>query len=1362
MGSDDKPQELTNRTNFFHFCILLLDVGNKVLREVFQHHYVAASRKSLREFLEYYKRKLSKLKSKIIKQENYDLLFPESGHPCLLNFDLALLCVLFQNLHHSRSAYDLVWTRKPPPGDVSLAADITRLRNIRDNYCDSYMDSPSMDSETFANVKAELLKVFSRLTNGLPAGQFSHSDLMDLIALELQSEFDFSREEVLLSRLGCWQREDISQQVDAQLGGLKTLRNKRQGQSTSPKTRPATTMTSVTKNTEVTTMMTFESRGLDVAASDEEAKRLSEHFEELTAQTEDILDAKRTFIPTSQTKAAMTALRTTGCVVLVGHSGNGKTANALYLLQEFSLPGRRLILHNSYDWRALNLEKMDLILIEDMAGRFDLDEGMFLKWNMHMEEIDTYVRNGKLRIVITISLTVMRHIWDKVKNYNIFMTESRVTLSSDELDKEEKKKIMHAILSSHSVDISSEEMVKCAETFMGKLGFPQSCHLFCIDDALFKRKHNFFKSPMEYFLYALERLEGTKLFALSVLFCSQGVIELDDGSLPENLQFIANDISRVFLGARISHRSVETILMAEFKRMAGTYLTTTETSISFSHDVIHEAVGLILSVRNCAVVIRYCSSDYLCQRVYVGEKISNGDNFVFASMMVCVPAKIYEVLIDRVYKEVTENRNVISMACLQAFRKIDFVENLSIVFQKRNIVHHFLTTNEFDTCHYCMHRNIVVKKFSGTLSCFLPALCVSPNVPPQPVWELLLMYLVCQHSVDERHTINCWGYKTKKAILTNALLFGHGQVASMVLQDIDPISIHLCCSVKNGNETFVKIVLERIIDLNLFDKEGRTERKALVHAYILSRQNLVDILEGAGVRLRMEDLNHIIKKGDVAVASKVITTLKKNGQFYPHSLDFYFHALKHAVRRDIWNLLLKESSIESLKKNMWTLEGQTLRYAIGVLKDEGIWDTKDDSIVHVLEQSFKLQNDVNWDILVAEGLRLPVESLVENISKDTRKDQLVAGIKLLKSSNIWNNYHPSLPKSVAYACISNRKDLLLALEEEGVVGTMELLEYAVSKRKSSIYLYMDHMIRCSIWDPRSVVAQRLIATACRKNDLDVVQALEKAGVVSSMPMLNDVISIPNLPHQRAKTYIEHMKSHNAWNPDSEYAQIAILIACKNMNKDLLSILEAEGAVGTMDLLQDAVEDSEMKHEQIRLYIEHLKRCSVFDPKCKEATSSLALACKQNNLKVLSILENEGVVGSMEQLEELVSNTSCGWRLLLFIKHMKRFKVWNPNSESAKKAIRIACKRNKSDCLVMLERAKARSSIDQMSHLISDYDNRDESVKMFIDHLQRHHIWDPKSDVAKDALNMAHARSWTTTETILKDNGVRPSTVCNIM
>ncbi|KAK3588813.1 hypothetical protein CHS0354_028461 [Potamilus streckersoni] len=1058
----------------------------------------------------------------------------------------------------------------------------------------------------------------------------------------------------------------------------------------------------------------------------------------------------------------MTALRSTGCVVLVGHSGDGKSANALYLLQEFSVPGRRLILHSTYDWRAINLEKVDFLLIEDLAGRFGLDEGMFHKWNTHMEEIDTCVKNGKLRIIITIGLTIMLQIWDKVKNYHIFMTNSKVNLSSDELDNGEKKQIMQAILNSHSIEISNEEIIKCVETFMGRLGFPQTCHLFCIDDSLFKRKHNFFKSPMEYFIYALERLDGTKLLALSVLFCSQGVIELYDGTLPENLHLVANDIARVFLGARISYKSVEMILMAEFRRMAGTYLTTTETSISFSHDIIHEAVGLILSVRNCAVVIRYCSSDYLCQRVYVGEKIVNGDNFVAASMMVYVPEKIYEVLIDRVYKEVMENRNVINMACLQAFRNYGFVEYLSSVFQKRNIVQQFLTTNELDTCHYCMHRNIVIKQFSGKLSCFLPALCVSPNVPPMPVWELLLMHLVCQHGVDDKHKRNCWGCKTKKAILTNALLHGHGQVASMVLHDTDPTAIHLCCSVKNGNETFVKIVLERIINLNLFDKEGRTERKALVHAYILGRQNLVAILEGAGVRLRMEDLNHIIKNGDIAVASKVITTLKQNGQFYPHSLDFYSHVLKHAVRRDVWNLLLQESSIESLKKNMWTLQGHTLQYAIGVLKYEGMWDQKDDSIVHVLEQSFKLRNDVNWDILVAEGIRLPVESLVENISKDTRKEQLVAGIQLLKSSNTWNNYHPSLPKSVAYACISNRKDLLLALEEEGVVGTMESLEYVVSKRKFSIYLYMDHLIRCGIWDPGSVVAKRLIATACRKCDLDIVKALEKAGVVSSMNMLNDVISIPNLPHQRAKIYIEHMKSRNAWNPNSDYAQLAILVACKNMNKDVLSVLEAEGAVGTMDLLQNAVEDTEMKHQQIRLYIEHLKRYSCFDPKSKEATSSLSIACKHNNLKVLSILEKEGVVGSMEQLEELVWNTSCGWRLLLFIKHMKRFKVWNPNSESAKKAIRIACRRNKSDCLVMLERAKARSSMDQMAHLISDYDNRDESVKMFIEHLQRHNIWEPKSDMAKDALNVASAKSWTTTETILKIYGVRPSRVCNIM
>ncbi|XP_048576145.1 uncharacterized protein LOC125557526 [Nematostella vectensis] len=120
------------KDNFLKLCRLLIDGGTQSLRTYFTsiHHPTP-----LAAFLNTHKKTLTNLKSRrILRQEQFDRLFPASGVPSANDYDITLLFLLLRHISGlsppvSTSSWDVL----PPPTDLTKEAHMARLKWYRNN-----------------------------------------------------------------------------------------------------------------------------------------------------------------------------------------------------------------------------------------------------------------------------------------------------------------------------------------------------------------------------------------------------------------------------------------------------------------------------------------------------------------------------------------------------------------------------------------------------------------------------------------------------------------------------------------------------------------------------------------------------------------------------------------------------------------------------------------------------------------------------------------------------------------------------------------------------------------------------------------------------------------------------------------------------------------------------------------------------------------------------------------------------------------------------------------------------------------------------------------------------------------------------
>lgn len=152
------------KNNFTRLSTLIIDFGTPALRDKFNAHHPPTS---LAAFLStpIVNKKLQNLKSKrILTAEQWLKLYPAPGLPPVSSndFDISLLVILLRNVCGLAKWNDPVWTNTPSPADISVEADITRLRMGR-NELYAHCVKMALDDAKFTSSWAEIETALNRL-----------------------------------------------------------------------------------------------------------------------------------------------------------------------------------------------------------------------------------------------------------------------------------------------------------------------------------------------------------------------------------------------------------------------------------------------------------------------------------------------------------------------------------------------------------------------------------------------------------------------------------------------------------------------------------------------------------------------------------------------------------------------------------------------------------------------------------------------------------------------------------------------------------------------------------------------------------------------------------------------------------------------------------------------------------------------------------------------------------------------------------------------------------------------------------------------------------------------------------------------
>ena len=148
-------------TNYARLCRLLVDIGTQALRDKFNGIHSPAN---LQAVLAANKPLLQTLRArKIINPTQWGKLFPAISTAVVSSavFDTTLLMVLLRNIC-GLAAPASGWDALPPSTDISLEADIARVKYFR-NTVYAHVERASVDDTTFNRYWSEIRDTLVRL-----------------------------------------------------------------------------------------------------------------------------------------------------------------------------------------------------------------------------------------------------------------------------------------------------------------------------------------------------------------------------------------------------------------------------------------------------------------------------------------------------------------------------------------------------------------------------------------------------------------------------------------------------------------------------------------------------------------------------------------------------------------------------------------------------------------------------------------------------------------------------------------------------------------------------------------------------------------------------------------------------------------------------------------------------------------------------------------------------------------------------------------------------------------------------------------------------------------------------------------------
>ncbi|KAK3579154.1 hypothetical protein CHS0354_022177 [Potamilus streckersoni] len=661
---------------FCRLVCLMMQTGTKVLRKLFILH-VEGQRCSVETFFAKHKMKISSMK---LFPDQRSLIFPpDKSDPDLQKYDITLLALLLNNLFNSVS-----------PNEKHL---IYRLKESRKSL-NGHKGNAMTDSNEFDRLWKEISNIIINL-----AEMSNDRNFEDEIKKEIDSFLNdpLGLQETVNVIMERFRRDakldfDISMILENQTEMMRMLKRIEQDGKfcSSEEDEVDGTVPEVDKKLPVT-------------------KNLNDHTK---VRVQSAL--KDNLVWTRQIQEAEHVINKNGVVTITGNPGEGKTSAGYLLLNKVTSSNleRCIILHDPKDWSFVDMGNVDVLFLDDTFGKHQLDEGLLTKWHIVLSDLQSYVTEGKVKLIVALRQTVLAEFNSRRSSTFSWLPllTNKVELSSRHLNHDEKRDILITALNKFKRDRDELDIEKCIRLFESPVGFPYCCSLFAADERFFARREDFFLRPYGGIRDILNNMDQCKSTMLAYIFCSSDV-HADDlkYELTPSSKSLLQQLCETFLYDKqiLSRRKMHDVL----KELDGVYIVQDKGIYRFAHNVLYESVGLELSERCPKLLLEKCNIDFLCQCVQTGIEQTD-EIFV-------VTDRLYKDLCMRFIAEVTEKNNASRISIHHALRQPEIRRELILILKETGKVVQFLRGGGNDPTTsiiaYIAIRNVDLNNFVKSL-----------------------------------------------------------------------------------------------------------------------------------------------------------------------------------------------------------------------------------------------------------------------------------------------------------------------------------------------------------------------------------------------------------------------------------------------------------------------------------------------------------------------------------------------------------------------------------------------------------------------------------------------------------------------
>lgn len=343
------------------------------------------------------------------------------------------------------------------------------------------------------------------------------------------------------------------------------------------------------------------------------------------------------FTVTSATKKIEDELKKKNCVLVVGRSGNGKSA----IIRHIAL---KLFNEDGYDVIPIVLDpftilqyhdpgKKQLFVIDDFCGKVVINVQTVKMWSLKIEDILNLIQTNLEMSEETISQGTVKLLFATqpfISDHSSFnrvdcLSKYKLNLFDHELNDREKIEMINKYLPKHD-----EECFKDISNYKTNL-FPLLCKLSkgkTVDQILqlFEKHHYVIKQ--DFITLKQTNKRQICLIALCALLDSLTQDDFPEDKTPERFEIIDAVCSEFDLD--FSKKSTRSRLKDELKNLEKTYFAKSGDSFYFEHKEIYDIAVLYCGeiVKNS--FIRFASSPFIAERYSFLNTIERGfENLIF-------------------------------------------------------------------------------------------------------------------------------------------------------------------------------------------------------------------------------------------------------------------------------------------------------------------------------------------------------------------------------------------------------------------------------------------------------------------------------------------------------------------------------------------------------------------------------------------------------------------------------------------------------------------------------------------------------------------------------------------------------------